>query len=299
MPTDPPVINDRPLTATDIHQFSSPHRLLASKIAPHLDGEWTVTGEDGSLRALLIGPDGEALSCNATDRRGYWEAVIRPQRPADFPDGYGQFHWNGVDAPLTDRPSEIAAQITADLLPTYRATLERLREPLADAAADTARLREKADVLAARLGPDWYVKEHPDRLSGDVPRSYFTVRRSVQNKQIFGTFTFEHRKQTVGVTLVNVNTDTLDIIAEAVIRRQQTDSYHWRRWPRRIGRALLLMTEAGYSITGIGPAHTQLFGPHLLKMDSHVGVGYSVVTYLRERPDTVEHVIRTLDPNGA
>jgi len=297
MSQDPTTVDDRPLTAVDLHQFSNPNGLVARKIAPHLTGEWTVGHEEeGGVRALLTGPAGEALIVYASDRRGFWEAVIRGRRPADLPDEYGLFPWSGIDLPLDTAPSVIAAQIEADLLPGYRTVLAQVNTQAEQDRADTARLRERADALAAQLGYDWHVKEHRD-LGHETPRFYFTVSRPQQNKQIFGQFLFEHGKQSITVSLCNVVVDPLDTIVEAVIRNQHADPQRWKRWPKRLRRALLLMHQHGYSIDRIGPIHRHLFGEYIFKFDSHVGVGYRVVTYLRERPEAIEQVIRQLDPD--
>lgn len=297
MSSNPPAhLDDRPLTLTEIHQFSAPNDRLARKIAAHLTGEWTVGPDDGSVRARLTGPEGATLVCYVTDRRGSWEAVVRGIRPADVPDGFGHFHWNGVDLPATTAPSLIADAVESGLLPSYQATLTAVRSQIASVKADTDQRRERAEVLAARLGIGWRVKEHPDLLS-DVPRTYFSVERHHQQKQIFGAFTIEHGTQSTSLNLCNVSADTLNHIVEAVIDHQNNDGRRWRRWPRRLRRALLLMHQAGYSIDRIGPLHKHLFGEYLFKMDSHVGIGYPVVSYLRDRPDTIEQVIRLLDPD--
>lgn len=298
MPADPPTPDDRPLTVTEVRQFSAPNHLLARKIAPHLGPAWEAApSQDGSLRALLLGPHGETLVAYATLRRGEWEAVIRTLRPLDLPEGFGHFHWNGLDVPLATAPSQIARHIEADVLPAYRTTLTGLREELARIKADQERLRERADVLAARLGLDWRVKEHEDPLA-TTPRSYFTVERNTQQKQIFGTFTIDQGRRGTGITLCNVDGDTLDTIVEAVVRGQEADPHRRKRWPKNLKRALSLMHQAGYSIDRIGTVHRHLFGEYLFKMDSRVGVGYSVVTYLRERPNVVQNVIKLLDPEG-
>lgn len=300
MPTDPPVLDNRPLTVADVHQFSAPNQMLATKLAAHLDGDWTVGHDDGTLRALLTGPDGESLVVYATERRGEWEAVVRGQRPPQIPDGYAlAFHWNGLDLPLETAPADMARQIEADLLPSYRIALTDVRAKIAYDETDKARRQEAAEVLAARLGPEWCVRERPVILSY-VPRSHFIVERNVQQKQIFGEFFFQHGRGGTGVNLCNVSTDTLDTIVEAVIKHQENDPHRRKRWPKRLKRALLLMHQEGYSIDRIGPIHRNLFGPYIFKMDSRVGVGYPVVAYLRERPDAVEQVIKLLDhePEG-
>jgi hypothetical protein len=297
MTQDPTAVDNRPVTPVDLNQFSNPNGLLARKIAPHLTGEWTVCHDESTVRALLTGPQGESLVVYASDRRGFWEAVIRGRRPTGLPDEYGRFPWSGIDVPIETPPSQIAAQIEADLLPAYRTVLASVATQVEQDRADTARLRQRAEALAAQLGYDWHVKEHRD-LSHETPRSYFTVRRPQQNKQIFGEFVFEHRTQAVTVSLCNVVVDPLDAIVEAVIRNQHEDPQRWKRWPKRLRRALLLMHQAGYSIDRIGPIHRHLFGEYLFKFDSHVGVGYRVVTYLRERPDIIEQVIRQLDPDS-
>lgn len=291
-----PAVDDRPVTAVDLNLFSNPNGLVARKIAPHLTGEWTVSHDDGSPRAVLTGPTGEALVVYASDRRGFWEVIVRGQRPTNLPAEYGHFPWSGVDVPMDTAPSQIAAQIEADLLPGYRAVLADVGVQAERDRADTERLRERADALAAQLGPDWQVKEHRD-LRHETPRFYFTVQRRVQQKQIFGEFRIEHGKQAITLSLCNVTVDPLDAIVKAVIRNQHEDPQRWKRWPKRLRRALLLMHQHGYSIDRIGSIHRHLFGEYIFKMDSHVGVGYRVVTYLRERPDAIEQVIRQLDPD--
>lgn len=297
MPADPPTLDDRPMTLVEVNQFSAPNQLLARKIAPHLGDGWqSAPAKDGTTRALLIGPDGETLVVWATNRREFWEAVVRAIRPLDLPEGFGAFHWNGIDLPMTTPPSKIAEAIETDLLPAYRAVLTQVRADADQVAADNAHLKERADVVAARLGADWHVKEHPDLLAA-TPRSYFTVERHVQQKQVFGTITFKHGTQAAQVSLCNLTADPLEAVVESVVRHQETDSYRWRRWPKRLRTALLLMHRAGYSIDRIGPVHRHLFGEYIFKMDSHVGLGYSVVTYLRERPDVIAEVIKKLSPD--
>lgn len=299
MPAAASPLDDQPLTPAEIRQHSTPNQHLARKIAAHLGDGWEGTGAtDGSLRGFLTGPAGETLSTYATPTRGTWKTVIRGVHPPDLPehpDHPAGFHRHSIDLPLETPPSQVAARITTDLLPAYRAHLSEARGHSARIDTDNARLKERADVLAARLGPGWDVKAHPDLLA-DEPRSYFTVARAFQQKQIFGTFTVRHGTQTTQANLCNLTTDPLDTIVEAVVHHQRTDEYRWRRWPKHIRTALLLMHEAGYSIDRIGPVHTHLFGKHLFKMDSHVGRGSSVVDYLRERPDAVEQVIRMLSP---
>ena len=299
MPTDPPVfIDNSPITQVEINQFSDPNQLLARRLAPHLGDGWTATNDKhGTLRALLLGPAGETLVVYVTSRRESWEVVVQGKRPDSIPDAYGRFHWNSIDLPITTPPAQIASRIEANVLPAYREALAEAQAALAADKAEEDRRRQNAEVLAARLGPDWHVRERPDRRTSK-PRSYFTIERGQQRKQIFGSFTIEHGVRGTTVALCNVDTDMLDTLVEAVKDNQGADPLRWQKWPKRMKRALMLMHQAGYSIDRIGPVHKHLFGDWIFKMDSHVGVGYPVIAYLRDRPDMIEQVINKLDPEG-
>lgn len=297
MPEDNPTVDDNPLTIVDINQFSAPNTLLARKIAAHLPGEWAVGNHEGSLAAALIGPEGEVLTAYVTNRRDEWEIVIRGVRPPELPPGIGYFPWTALDVPLATPPSELARAIEHDLMPAYRKTLAEVRARLDEAAAEQARRLERAEALAARLGPDWYVKAHTDKLSR-LPLRYYTVERPQQRRQIFGSFCIDSSRQRTVINLCNSSPDTIEAVVEAILRQHESDPHAQRRWPKRLNRALILMHEAGYSTDKLGFVHQNLFGRPLFKFDNRVAPGDSVVDYLRDRPGEIDRVISNLDPDG-
>ena len=117
---------------------------LATDIAAHLTGSWTVkpNDEDGNWRAYILGANDERLFLSNMWGGGKGRIYIS----GSFPSGLSHTD-SSITVAATKTPSQIAKDIERRLLPAYQIALAAAKEQIAAAdRAEMARLATIAEV---------------------------------------------------------------------------------------------------------------------------------------------------------
>lgn len=171
------ILDDRPLTLSDVHERYHGVEILAARIALYLGDGWTATVD--LFKVMLCGPAGELVRLNqgwgSGDKR---VLLITAYIPVDRDGGitsFGPTH----KLNLFMLPSQIAPVIEEQVLPEYRERLavEQARIAAAQRIADAqratlakiaARLGDRWDVVEERYGPKVVCTRKNKRVWGDV-----------------------------------------------------------------------------------------------------------------------------------
>lgn len=171
------ILDDRPLTLSDLHERYHGVEILAARIALYLGEGWTATVDH--FKVMLRGPEGELVRLNhgfgSDDKR---LLLISTYVPVDGDGGattFGRIHRLN----LFTLPSHIAPFIEGQVLPPYRERLaiEQARieseQRVKDAQRSTltkiaARLGDRWDLVDERYGPKVECTRKTKRVWGDV-----------------------------------------------------------------------------------------------------------------------------------
>jgi hypothetical protein len=173
------ILDDRPLTLSDLHEPYNGVETLAARIALYLGEDWTATVD--LFKVMLRGPGGELVRLNhgwgSDDKR---LLLISTYLPIDGDGGattFGGTHRLN----LFTLPSQIAPVIEEQVLPEYRKRLavEQARIDAEQRVKDAQ--RSTLTKIAARLGDRWDVVEE---------RYGLKVKCTRKNKRVWGDVQF-------------------------------------------------------------------------------------------------------------
>lgn len=171
------ILDDRPLTLSDLHEPFQGVETLAARIALYLGEDWTATVD--LFKVMLLGPGGELVRLNhgwgSDDTRLLLISTYLPVDGDGGATGLGPVHRLN----LFMLPSQIAPVIEEQVLPEYRKRLavEQARidaeQRVKDAQRSTltkmaARLGDRWDVVEERYGPKVVCTRKTKRIFGYV-----------------------------------------------------------------------------------------------------------------------------------
>lgn len=149
------ILDDRPLTLSDLHTNHEGVELLAERLAPHLGEGWYATVD--LFKVMLRGPGGEILRLNP--HFGPQQQHLLRIRPY-LSDGEGlTVCGSASQLSLFRLPSQIAAAINNEILPEYRKRLAAVQAQIDAEQRVTDAQRATLTKMAARLGDRWDLVE--------------------------------------------------------------------------------------------------------------------------------------------
>lgn len=171
------ILDDRPLTLSDLHEPYNGVETLAARIALYLGEGWTATVD--LFKVMLRGPEGELVRLSHGWGSGDTRLLlISTYLPLDR-DGGATIFGTTHRLNLFTLPSQIAPVIEEQVLPEYRKRLavEQARidaeQHVKDAQRATltkiaARLGDRWDVVEERYGPKVKCTRKTKRVHGDI-----------------------------------------------------------------------------------------------------------------------------------
>jgi hypothetical protein len=151
------ILDDRPLTLSDLHDRYHGVDTLAARIALYLGEGWTATVD--LFKVMLCGPEGELVRLNhgwgAGEKRVLLISCFMPVDRSGGLTSFGSSH----QLNLFTLPSQIAPVIEEQVLPAYRErlTIEQARIDAEQRVVDAQ--RAILTKIAARLGDRWDLTE--------------------------------------------------------------------------------------------------------------------------------------------
>lgn len=173
------LLDDRPLTLSDMQERYHGVELLAARVALYLGEGWTATVD--LFKVMLKGPGGEMLRfMHGWGSDNTRLLMITAYMPIDSKGGSNSFGRRRV-LNLFMLPSQIAAVVETEILPEYRQQLAAVQARLDGEQRDVQARRAVLGRMVARLDERW-------SLVDDTYGPKVVCTR--KNKRIFGEFAY-------------------------------------------------------------------------------------------------------------